>query len=172
MRARQISCCFSGYRPDKLPWGNNEEDPRCRALQERLRHVIEAACDEGYRHFICGMADGVDLYCCRIVQELRRRYPITVEAAVPCPQQADHWSSARRTQYKILLENCDQVTVLQESYDRRCMMRRNRYMVDHAAMLIAVFDGQPGGTCRTVEYAMEQGLDVAIIPPVVQQPNG
>ena len=46
------------------------------------------------------------------------------------------------------------------------MMRRNRYMVDHAAMLIAVFDGQSGGTRRTVEYAMRRGLPVTMLPPV------
>ena len=58
MHAPQISCCFSGYRPGKLPWGNDENDPRCRALKARLRDVMEAAYDEGYRHFICGMAQG------------------------------------------------------------------------------------------------------------------
>ena len=43
MHAPQISCCFSGYRPGKLPWGNDENDPRCRALKVRLRDVMEAA---------------------------------------------------------------------------------------------------------------------------------
>ena len=27
MRARPISCCFSGHRPAKLPWGEDEDDP-------------------------------------------------------------------------------------------------------------------------------------------------
>ena len=27
MRARPVSCCFSGHRPAKLPWGENEDDP-------------------------------------------------------------------------------------------------------------------------------------------------
>ena len=40
MHAPQISCCFSGYRPGKLPWGNDENDPRCRALKARLRDVM------------------------------------------------------------------------------------------------------------------------------------
>ena len=36
MRARPISCCFSGHRPGKLPWGDDEGDRRCLALKERL----------------------------------------------------------------------------------------------------------------------------------------
>ena len=27
MRARPVSCWFSGHRPAKLPWGENEDDP-------------------------------------------------------------------------------------------------------------------------------------------------
>ena len=46
------------------------------------------------------------------------------------------------------------------------MMRRNRYMVDHAAMVIAVYDGQAGGTRRTVEYALRRGLPVVLVSPV------
>ena len=58
MRARPVSCCFSGHRPTKLPWGGNESDPRCVALKQRLWDAMEAAYEEGYRHFICGMAQG------------------------------------------------------------------------------------------------------------------
>ena len=82
MHAPQISCCFSGYRPGKLPWGNDENDPRCRALKVRLRDVMEAAYDEGYRHFICGMAQGCDLYFCELALQLRGERPdMTIEAA-------------------------------------------------------------------------------------------
>ena len=40
------------------------------------------------------------------------------------------------------------------------MMRRNRYMVDNAAVLIAVYNGSPGGTRNTMLYAMRQGLEI------------
>ena len=80
MRARPVSCCFSGHRPSKLPWGENEDDPRCRALKVRLRDALDAAYEAGYRHFICGMAQGCDLYFCEAVLALRERYPeVTVE---------------------------------------------------------------------------------------------
>lgn len=61
MRARPISCCFSGHRPAKLPWGEDEDDPRCRALKAWLRDALDAAYEAGYRHFICGMAQGLSL---------------------------------------------------------------------------------------------------------------
>ena len=39
---RTLTCCFSGHRPDKLPWGLNERDPRCAALKLSLTRELEA----------------------------------------------------------------------------------------------------------------------------------
>ena len=43
------------------------------------------------------------------------------------------------------------------------MLRRNRYMVDHSALLIAVYDGMLGGTMYTLSYAMKQGLEIVTL---------
>ena len=164
MPAKQMTVCFSGYRPEKLPWGYDEDDPRCAALKERLRRAIVDACEQGYRHFICGMARGVDFYACEAVLLLRRDYPdVTVEAAIPCPSQPEGWPEAERARWQSLVDRCDYETVVQDHYDAGCMQRRNRYMVDHAQRLIAVFDGQEGGTRRTVEYAMRRGLEIVYV---------
>lgn len=64
MPARQESCCFTGHRPAKLPWGFDETDARCLHLKARIADALEAAYESGYRHFICGMALGCDLYFC------------------------------------------------------------------------------------------------------------
>jgi len=53
-------------------------------------------------------------------------------------------------------------------YTPACMQRRDRYMVDHAALLIAAFDGSPGGTRYTVEYAMRRGLEIVDLPIVLE----
>ena len=165
MRARPISCAFTGHRPSKLPWGSNESDLRCLALKERLRAVIEETILDGYEHFICGMAEGCDLYCGEAVLQLKEKYPyITLEAAVPCPTQAEGWAASQKVRYEHLLANCDQKTLVQERYSPGCMQRRNRYMVDHASLLIALHDGYPGGTRNTIEYALQRGLQIIDIP--------
>ena len=161
MRARQESCCFTGHRPGKLPWGYNEGDPRCLALKRRMADAVAAAYEQGYRHFLCGMAQGCDLYFCECVLALRQEHPdVTVEAAIPCPTQADAWPAAQREQYDRLVSSCDFETLVSARYTPSCMQRRDRYMVDHASLLIAAFDGTAGGTRYTVEYAMRRGISV------------
>ena len=165
VKGRQSSCCFTGHRPAKLPWGDNEGDIRCLALKARIRAAVESAMMEGMDHFICGMAEGCDLYFCEIVLELKGRCPhITLEAALPCPTQADRWSEASRARYHALLERCDYETMVSESYSPGCMQRRNRYMVDHASLLIAAHDGVPGGTRNTIAYAIKRGVQVVDLP--------
>lgn len=162
----QTTCCFSGHRPPRLPWGSQESDPRCLELKARLAQALAEAYDEGYRHFLCGMAQGTDLYFCQAVLDLRQVHPeITLEAAIPFTGQADRWPAADRQRRQALLDQCDLETVVQHTYSPGCMNRRNRYMVDHASLLIAVYDGIPqGGTLNTLAYAMRKGVRTVVLP--------
>ena len=42
---RATTCCFTGHRPNKLPWGEDERAPRCLALKARLAELLE---DDGW----------------------------------------------------------------------------------------------------------------------------
>lgn len=165
MRGRQSACSFTGHRPGKLPWKYEEREPRCLALKARIADAVSAAYDEGYRHFLCGMAMGCDLYFCECVLDLRAaRDDVTVEAVIPCPTQADAWPPAQRERYRRLVESCDYETLVSEKYTPDCMQRRNRYLVDHASLLIAAYDGSSGGTRYTIQYALRRGMNIVDLP--------
>ncbi len=164
MEDKSISCCFTGHRPMKLPWGMNEKDPRCVDLKLELAARLEGIYQMGYRRFICGMALGCDMYFAEAVLELRQQHPdVTLEAAIPFGDQPGKWGAEQRQRYNRLIDSADQVTVLQYTYSRDCMMQRNRYMVDHASLLVACFDGRPGGTMNTILYAQRSGVQVIIL---------
>ncbi len=158
-------CAFTGHRPERLPWGTDETDPRCRALRVLLQKSVELAYARGFRTFLCGMARGCDWYFAETVLALQRagRAPqAELVAMVPCPSQSGSWTAAERARYGALLRACSRVEVLEPVYSPGCMLRRNRQMVQRASLLISVFDGGRGGTAATVRYARELG--VAVLP--------
>ncbi len=166
MVTKEQTCSFTGYRPEKLPWGEDEYDPRCAALKQKLYDVAEALYDAGIRHFICGMAKGCDTYFCETILKLREERPgLTLEAAVPCPQQAERWSERDRRRYFRLVSQCDFETEIEKEYTPDCMSKRNRYLAENASVLVAVFDGKWGGTMQTVNLARKNGLEIIEIYP-------
>lgn len=159
------SCCFSGHRPSKLPWKYDESDARCIEFKGKLFAVIGAVYDSGIKHFICGMALGCDMYCAEAVIKLKAMHSdITLQAAVPYRGQADNWNEYNRLRYDRIIDNCDEVTVLAESYSPACMAMRNRFMVDNANVLVACYDGMSGGTWNTIRYAQKKDIEVIQLP--------
>ena len=166
-KLNNLTVCFTGHRLQNLPFGFNEEDPRCirmkRMLARKLEELIVA---QGATHFISGMAIGVDIICAELVLELKAKYPhITLECAVPCKSQPYKWSDTMKERYNNILKRSDSVTVLQESYTSDCMHKRNRYMIDSADIVIAVWNGKPSGTGYTVNYAKEKWKRVYVLNP-------
>ena len=153
----EVRRCLPDRNPAALPGTDLQS---CHGATTRAT-LAASDYQEGYRHFLCGMAQGCDLYFCEAVLALRERYPeVTVEAAIPCPTQADAWPEAERRRYRELVAKCDMETMVSDTYSSACMQRRDRYMVDHAMLLIAAFDGTAGGTRYTVEYALRRGIEI------------
>lgn len=162
---KEITCCFTGCRPQSLPWGYNEKDIKCKALKEKLKAEIIKAAESGYTHFISGMAQGVDTYCAEIVLEMKKNRGIFLEAAVPCETQADKWTDKEKQRYKKILSKADTVTVLSKNHTPYCMHMRNAYMVDKSSLVIAVWGGGDGGTQNTINYAVKNGVNITVINP-------
>ena len=161
---REITCCFTGHRPAKLPWGANENDPRCLSLKEEIMASLRAIYDCGYRRFICGMAIGCDMYFAEAVLALKEEFEdIELIAAIPCGDQPDKWNTVQRRRYNSILDRCSEINVLQIMYSNDCMQKRNEYMVDRSSLLLSCYDGKPGGTMKTILYAERQGLKTIII---------
>ena len=149
---REQTCCVTGHRV--IPAEKNA------IIQSRLREEVMEAISRGFTHFISGFAPGVDLMFSEIVVELKTSSPITLEAAIPCPDRI----KTHEETFQRLIKCCDEVIVHSDHYFRGCHMLRNRYMVDRSAMVIAVWDGRNrGGTAATIRYAIRKNVDIRII---------
>lgn len=140
-----LTCCVTGHRDipaDKIQY-----------VQMQLRQELLQAIQSGYAHFISGFAAGTDLIFAGIVADLKHKYPITLEAAIPYQGRL---KSPDKT-FQRLLKECDIVKVHTEQYSKSCYMVRNSYMIDCSALVIAVQDGRKnGGTATTIRYARQK----------------
>ena len=161
-------CAFTGYRPQKMPFGFNEADPRCIDFKKRVKDTIQALYDMGYKHFISGGALGMDTYASEAVAELREQYPeIILEMVSPYASQAEKWSPELRARHDRLFEIADVVTATGHEYSKGALFTRNRYLVTNADIILAAFDGQPGGTAMTCDMARRYDVPVIKIKPSV-----
>lgn len=157
---------FTGYRPQKLPFFS-EDDPMCADLKSRISREIEKLYENGAVEFYSGMALGVDMWCAEAVLLLREKHPdVRLTAVIPCRGQESRWNPADQRRYHDILGKCDKVLCISESYTSDCMKKRNTALVDLCDVLVAVFDGKPGGTKQTVDLASRRGRKTIIIPPV------
>ena len=91
---------------------------------------------------------------------------LKLHCILPCEGQADGWAASARERYFSILEQADEVVYVSRKYRKGCMLERNRYLVDHAACLLAVYNGERrGGTAMTVRYAQKLGRKIIIIEP-------
>ena len=115
----------------------------------------------GYQTFITGMAYGVDIWAGEIIVGLRKNNPdLHLIAAIPFQGFESRWSNEWRQAYTDLLDKADLVRYICPSYNAGAYQRRNEWMVDHSAHLIAVYDGAPGGTKNTIDYAKSCGITI------------
>ena len=150
------TCCFTGHR-------NLTEEQTIKVAQD-LPWCIDMLIQDGYTHFISGMANGSDILAAQMTGSFRRRNEaIILEAAVPYRRRL----FSKKEDFQYALKLCNKVTVIQEQYDPGCFQKRNKYMVDKSDIVVAIWDGRTsGGTYNTIIYAKSLGKDIIQINPL------
>lgn len=144
---------LTGHRPPKLGLtyaGNGAIDRRVRNAIRT--HLTTTTPD----FFISGMALGVDM----LGAEAALEAGIRLTAAVPFPDQDARWPAASRERYDLILNRAYEVHYIWPDYDPKAFQDRNQWMVDHSSVLLAFWDGSPGGTANCLKAAAyRQALD-------------
>ncbi len=147
-------CCFSGQRPEKL-------DASEEKIKQWLSDQIDQAIAAGYTTFISGCGMGVDIWAGRIVLEKKSGNPaLHLIAATPWPGFPAKWNTEWRGQYNRLLREADITVPVSNCYHQNVFKQRNEWMVDHSSRLIAYYNGAPGSTEKTIEYAKNKRIEV------------
>ncbi len=150
-------CCFTGHRPDKMQMKEDEIKPL-------LKAQICNAINDGFTTFITGMAPGVDIWAGEIVIELKKNNPsLKLIAAIPYPGFGKSKHNEPLERFNFVKEHSDLVKEISTHYHKGVFQQRNIWMVDHCNRVIAVYNGTPGGTRNTINYAEKSSVEVKLI---------
>ena len=154
---RMHRVCFTGHRPEKL---TRDEKSVMKDLEKEIRKAVS----DGLNVFITGMARGVDIWAAQIVLKLRDE-GCNVRLICTCPYEGFErsWSQEWQKAYREILTVADFVKYVCNGYGPACFQIRNEWMVNHSARVIAVFNGENGGTKNTMDYAMKVGVPIVRI---------
>lgn len=154
---RMHRCAFTGHRPEKLDRSES-------AVKAELKTAIEQSIADGFLVFFSGMARGVDLWAAEIVlQEKKNNKNIQLVCVIPYEGFERRWSVNWQTLYHSVQNRADYVRFVGKRYSPDIFQRRNEWMVDHSARLIAVYNGAPGGTRNTIEYAKAKNVHIVCL---------
>jgi len=142
------SCFFIGHKEASL-----EVLP---ALTEAVKqHIVEF----GVTEFVVGNYGDFDHMAAKTVIAAKEQYPeVTLSMLIP------YHPVERPIALPRGFNNTFYPPDMAKVPRRLAIVRANRYMVDHAAMLIAAFDGSAGGTRYTVQYALQRGITIVDLP--------
>ncbi len=163
----------TGHRPDKLG-GYDRDNLLRRAIRQRFAeivlcvigsHLLETG--DARAEVYTGMAQGFDQdVACACI-----RAEIPFVACVPFARQERYWTPDARDDYAAILSKAKRVAKGSERAPESkteaagLLHARNRFIVDNCSVIIACFDGSPGGTSNCVEYARQRHRRVIVINP-------
>lgn len=157
------TACFSGHRPEKLPFDMSDRDNQEAYLSLTLS-LIDKAYKAGYRTFITGMARGFDILAAFAVIRYKNSSPekrdIVLVGASPYRTEIRRLKGRSLDNYLTIREACDDVIYINEDYHGFCFHERNCFMVDHSSLVISSCLQESGGTASTLRYAKRRGLRI------------
>lgn len=147
-------CCFTGYRPSKLPFNISNTDVNYLLFQKSIYNTLKSLIEDGCLFFYTGMAMGFDILAAEAVINLKHEFSdIKLICAIPFDGQSNTFTGEWKNRYDYILENADEQIVVSSEYHLGCYQKRNIYMVDNSDYIVTWYDGQLGGTRNTLKYA-------------------
>lgn len=137
----------TGHRPDKLGGYDPHTARKVLTFAEDALRLYQPST------VISGMAQGWDMALAQASINLN----IPFMAYIPFSGQELVWPSSTRLYYKALLQHAQHVLVCTPgNYSKAAMQIRNQRMVDDCELLLALWNGSPGGTGNCIGYATFQ----------------
>lgn len=134
-------CAIIGCTPRAFPWGWDEEDEYCAAMNLFLLNRITLLRSQDVTRFHVSMDNGAGLYAAEIISRLRETdNEIELHCYVPYEEQATKWTPELRDRYFNTLASCSEVKNVSYEKSVGCEFRTHIHAIIEAGTISAVYD--------------------------------
>ncbi len=164
------SCAFTGHHPMRFPFGYDEEDDLCLRIRNAMLVQILALYENGVTDFYSDCEVGPSMWGAELVIRLMEKCPrLRLFCILPFEEQATKWTPELRERYFVILEKSTSNHLVSTRPTRDCRARCNRYLVDRAGFIIAVYqNGEVAhleSAAHLITYARRKGRGIITIDP-------
>ena len=151
---------FSGHRNKVLNWSDIQIDYfKNKILVPKIKTYLK----EDYNHFVVGGATGFDMWVLEILIMAKQAYPrINIEVAIPFPNHTQFWKIQEVVEFNKLSKEINNITIVNERYDKSSYQKRNMYMINICDLLCVLHlpNNKNSGTFNAISYAKKLKIEV------------
>ena len=168
----QKACAVAGHDPKRFKFKYKEDYSLCKKIKREIREQIQKFYDEeGVRRFYIGGSLGVDIWAGEMILRLKEQpgyEEIELVMVLPYPEHGKNWDELSKKRLDFLQKHSATCMTIGERNGWESYERRNRYLVDQADYLLAVYDDAADARLQItqmVEYAKKKRKKVVLIHP-------
>ena len=158
---------ITGHRNQRLNLPEDENDSAWRPIKRWLileLNIFKELCTLSNEplELYCGMASGSDVVFALVGRLLKLRYSdnVKLHCVLPCKDY-----NSTHAYFDYIKSKSDEWVELSDKFYKGCDNVRDQYIVDHADIIFAIWDGnKSGGVWSTIRKAQKAGKKIIYCP--------
>lgn len=136
-----LACAFAGHDPLRFPFGYDEDDELCKRVKATMQIQILSLYGNGVTDFYTNCEPGAPMWGAEFVLKIMKKFSnINLYCIIPYEEQAKKWSPQLRDRYYEILAKSTYNHLICTRYEQDCYLQCNRFLVNHAGFILAVYD--------------------------------
>ena len=166
------ACAVTGYHPSRFKFKYQENYTLCKKIKERMAGQFEQFYRQGVRCFFVPGTLGVGIWAGEILARMKEQpefEKLELVIVIPFEGHDRDWDDRSKKRLAFLRKFSARIYVAGKTQASDSYRLLNHYLLDHADVLLAVYDGlrskHGSGIELTVKQAGERGIDLILIHP-------
>ena len=139
-------CSILGAPVNRLPWGTDEKDFRCKRIKEMLREDISFLCFTGVKEWHLVPDEGIGMFAGEILTSVKEQlfHDLIIRCTLPCSSWKETWQDDIKKRNDAWLLKCSHIKTL-PFFQKSSLPGTNMYSalteeIEDSQLIIGIYD--------------------------------